>query len=783
MSISLKRRHSIFVIVLHLWWVLLSGRYLWSYWANESIAGADGSAHVAALQLYSTYVYPDTLGWLPEFFGGMPFPVYYPPLFYWLGATIIKLGGVDANLAAKILTTASFAALPSAILGLGRRLGLSFIEAMMSSAWSGVIACGSNLASLGGVGLLGLFEVGLYTQTLGFVFFCIWCGRLAHAVRSRTAAALAIISLTALILTNVHVLPLTAAFAFAWFIFDYGNRRLLNWKSDRARLIPDLIRPTALIAAPALLASIWLFPLIRWYTYSVGRPLDAPSLFSELGALNFVWPICVWVAWSERRHRRAMACLCIALLLVAIASLTPLGGVLKAIPFQPARALSSAVLLCTIPGAFLISRTMRALIGIRWLYRLSLASCVVVLAVIHPGQKFGISCLSSAEDRAILNVRTAVKELPPGLILVEIVMPSAIFNSSGSDIRALATSRALTHQIAMDHRPILWCVFREQAVTAPLATAVTNLFSTSQENFEIDGVALKRAAIGDIAPEHALNLASQLGVSYFLVNSGAQVDRLRKSPTVRLLWNTEGWYLFQNLARIPSAMEKVNNTPVMAWLSSHFKNRSPNDLDLFNLWEELSFNGHSDISVLWAQSPGADPWNLIARQSITTIVVDPSVVSNADDIWLWLSKLKEAAPRLNVILIDDGSPLAGQIESLKQTYAAYKNLRVQDPDAGEVLLHSLAEEIVTRNQSQNDATLTEHSLDLYRTNAAYFPAWKTRTGSSLFLTGQGGMAVLDTEKPSLHWQSITVRITSVLICLVGLAVAWVACRPMEIAQS
>jgi hypothetical protein len=37
------------------------------------------------------------------------------------------------------------------------------------------------------------------------------------------------------------------------------------------------------------------------------------------------------------------------------------------------------------------------------------------------------------------------------------------------------------------------------------------------------------------------------------------------------------------------------------WLSPHFKNRSPNDLDLFNLWEELSFDGHSDISVLSAQ--------------------------------------------------------------------------------------------------------------------------------------------------------------------------------------
>lgn len=774
MSISIKRRHFVLVLGLHLWWLLLSGRYLWSYWANESIAGADGSAHVAALHLYSTYVYPDILGWVPEFFGGMPFPVYYPPLFYWLGATIIKLGGVDANLAAKIMTTASFAALPGAILGLGRRLGLSFNEATMSSAWSGVIACGSNLASLGGIGLLGLFEVGLYTQTLGFVFFCIWCGRVVHAARSRTAVAIAIISLTALILTNVHVLPLAAAFAFGWFIFDYGNRRFSKWQSDRTHVIPDLVRLIALILAPVLIASIWLFPLIRWYSYSIGRPLEAPSLFSELGALNFVWLICLWVAWSERRHRRAMTSLCVALLLVAIASLTPLGGVLKGIPFQPARVLSGAILLCTIPGAFLISRTLRALIGNRWLYALSLILCVVVFGIIHPVQKFGISSLSAADDRKILNVRNALKELPPGLVLVEIVMPNAIFNSPGSDVRALATSRALTHQIATDHRPILWCVFREQAVTAPLATAVTNLFSTSQEDFEIDGTALNRAATGQITPENALKLASHLGVSYFLVQSQAQVDRLSKSPTVHLLWNIDGWYLFQNLSPIPSAMEKVNATPVVAWLTPHFKNRSPDDLDLFNVWEELSFDGHPDISVLWAQSPGADPWTFIAKQSITTIVVDPSLLSSVSDDWL--SKLRAAAPRLNVLLINDGSPLAGQIESLKGTYRTYESFRVHDQESGQFLLHALAETIARWNQTRKDISSAEDPFSVYRTNVSYFPAWRTKTRSPIFLTGQGGMAVLDTDKPSLEWHSVVMRIISLLICLAGVAVAFFVCR-------
>lgn len=144
---KINKHRWLLIIALHLWWLLLSGKFLWSYWTNGAIGGADGSGHVAALHLYATYVYPDIQGWLPEFFGGMPFPVYYPPLFYWLGATLMKLCGIDANLAAKILTTASVAALPGALFGLARRLGLSAVEAAMGSAWAGVIACGSNLAS------------------------------------------------------------------------------------------------------------------------------------------------------------------------------------------------------------------------------------------------------------------------------------------------------------------------------------------------------------------------------------------------------------------------------------------------------------------------------------------------------------------------------------------------------------------------------------------------------------------------------------------------------------
>src|SRR5436309_4700232 len=98
MRMRASLRHCFLAVSVFFFWLLLSGQYLWRFWHGTAISGVDGSGHVAALHLYATHIYPDIHGWLPEFFGGMPFPVFYPPLFYWIAATLMKCSGVDATL-------------------------------------------------------------------------------------------------------------------------------------------------------------------------------------------------------------------------------------------------------------------------------------------------------------------------------------------------------------------------------------------------------------------------------------------------------------------------------------------------------------------------------------------------------------------------------------------------------------------------------------------------------------------------------------------------------------
>jgi hypothetical protein len=745
------------------------------------LAGADGSGHAAALHLYARYVYPDVQGWLPEMFGGMPFPVFYPPMFYWLGASLMRLTGCDAYAAAKALTSLSFMALPGALFFLCRRLGLARVEAATAAALAGVVACGANAASLGGIGLLGLFEVGLYTQMLGFVWFCVWCGALAHAHRSRRAALVAVASLAALVLSNVHVLPLVAAYGTSlWCYRAWRLRRGGAGYLSRGFLLGIGYLP-ALVVASILIVSFWLVPLIIWYPYALGEPLPAPKLFAALGAMNLVWPVCAFVAWTERRRRPALAALCCALLLAAAAAMTPLGGVLPFIPLQAWRLMSSAMTLATIPVVVLMVRVLRESLPGRRLLVKVLAACVLLgFAYIHPRQQFGSSALSAEDSARVARVASAVSALPPGLVLAEIVEPNASLGWAGWASRDLARTRALISNIAMRGRRVLWCVFREQAVSAPMNTAVSNLFSSSKEHFALDGFGLRASISQERAVDIDLRLARSIGVSYYLVKSPGQVARLEGSPDVQQLGELEGWHLFANRLPASPPISPVETTPTLAWLPAHFKSRAPDALDVFNLGEKLAFDGHEDLTVVWSQSPGHDAPGLMSQLPSLVVVIDPASVparerGELDDA------LRAYGKKLSVVLLDDGSQLAAQIHARRESFFAYSRLPAGEQASEASLMDAIEDRIVTFQTPA--ATAHEGGggeYRLWRTSMAYFPAWRTASGRAVWLTGQGGMAMLDKDLPSLQWRSPAFRPVAWALSLLGLSFAfWLIRRPPD----
>jgi len=714
------------------------------------------------VQLYASHIFPNLIGWLPEPFGGIPFPVFYPPLFYWSGALFMKLTGLSAPLAVKLLTTLTFAVLPGVLFILGRRVGLRRLEALLAAGWAGVIACGSNVASLSGIGLLGEFEVGLYTQTLGFVWLCVWCAFLPYSQRCWKPAVVAVFALCATILSNVHVLPFAAIHGVCWLALTHFRR--LRLASTR-RHWPHFASSFLWLITPVVIAGIWLVPLIRWYRYSVGRPLPTEGLFASLGGFNVVWPACLLVAWKERKHLKLVV-LCVAVILTAITALTPLGELIKWIPFQPARVLAGPMILATIPLTRLFASTLFSIVGgERWVVNLSLALLVVVLAWIHPSQRFGIASFSGEDGQTVEQIRRALQQLPPGKLLVELVESNAVFNSPARDPKELALSRAIAHEIAIDGRPILWSVFREQTLISPFSTAANNLFSTTREHFGIGGFAVEESLQDTLTVTERIKITRHLGVQYYLVKTPAQVELLSRSSEVFRIWNIGEWHLFADKQTSDSSVTRVTATPVLAWTSARFKNRSETEVDLFNLGEALAFLNHPEIPVLWAFTEGTDISQFLSSNAGVVLIVDPSV--QPIDLEKLLSSLKdESSRRLHVIVLNDHSGLVSFLLARQEKFASLQTVDLsQSSGVYKDVIRDVADSVINLDRSQSGDTFVPRPL--WQTTIGYFSAWHAQNNGQIFLTGQGSMAVWTPQFPTLRWTTTKVQMLSLAVCVFG----------------
>jgi hypothetical protein len=347
------------------------------------------------------------------------------------------------------------------------------------------------------------------------------------------------------------------------------------------------------------------------------------------------------------------------------------------------------------------------------------------------------------------------------MVLTEIVEARVVFNGTNSGAHDLALSRIISSQIAMDGRPVLWSLFREQAVTAPLATATTNLFSTTPENFGIGGYALDLSNQASVDTEDSLRLARHVGVSYYLVTTPVQVEKLIKSPSVRLLWQESNWYLFSNVEGISPEITKSNVIPAIAWVPAKFKSRTSQDIDLFNISEQLMFGGRPDINLFWAMTPHTDFRQAFAGLSKMIIVIAPS--SSPPNYDEWIKWLKETSSKSKVIMINDDSATARAIRHMAEGFADFAQIEATSEIPSDVVRNQVVKHLIalTEDVSQEAKNYS------WRVRTSYHPFWASTSENSVWLTGQGKTGIVAPQVPVLRWQGSGDRRGANLMSLFG----------------
>ena len=190
----------------------LFGVYLTSNaWGSRPPSGDDVMALIIKASQGSSILRSGHLdGWDPHFLTGFPAFLHYGPGFT-IAYTILRIltfGQLSATGAIAVLYVLSFAAVGPAAYFLARSVGMNRV----ASTCAGVLVLGVN--SPFGVGLAGLYTVGLLPHALAAPFVLIALGALVRVLREPerflwvavAAAALAIVIVTHVISTLITAL-------------------------------------------------------------------------------------------------------------------------------------------------------------------------------------------------------------------------------------------------------------------------------------------------------------------------------------------------------------------------------------------------------------------------------------------------------------------------------------------------------------------------------------------------------------------------------------------------
>lgn len=183
-------------------------------WGDRPPAGEDTLGHLVLTQFAvdELFLRGKIDGWQPRFMLGYELFLFFGPGFAWTVAALraLSLGQLSTLGAFKLVDIGSFVTFPLAVAFLARSFGLS-----RSAAGIAAILTLAVNSPFGGVGLHGLFAVGLVLHQLGAIWLCLSLGGVLRLVSSPdwrwtvfTGASMA-----ALVLTHAKSAGILAVFA------------------------------------------------------------------------------------------------------------------------------------------------------------------------------------------------------------------------------------------------------------------------------------------------------------------------------------------------------------------------------------------------------------------------------------------------------------------------------------------------------------------------------------------------------------------------------------------
>lgn len=622
---------------------LVGGPYLLRVFESALPGGWDGVAHYAIADVYARRIFPALSGWTPEYFAGMPFPNFYPPLFYFTVALLTKLGPSTATAFWTVQTVAS-AAVPPLTYLCGRRLSGSRVGGLVA----GVLAVGylctvSPLRSLG-ISLHSTFDAGLSTQLLAHVFTLAFYFTFLDAERSRASAALSALFLGLVALTNVHVVWV-AAFLF----LGLAVARLVEAKGWRAKA-RSLGLHFVIGVGSLLVSAVWVLPMLMKLKYVPTQALETPEpgafvyAFLRLGAY-FVFGA---LAAAVRRDGRALA-LVGSLALMLVFTLLPTVKVLhlESLAIQQGRIVVAFPFFMTCLVGYLVARA-----GDVWKWpnaRLAVGVlCALVFFSHFKREKEPTGNITAEQAEDYERVLRALNGRTDGRVLVEM----------GGD--GLSDPFGLQSLVGSGGGHSLTTVFRESALNVFFANPLRNSFSVKQETFGIDG----KVHAGEYVDQPLEQQVARLrffNVQYLAVSTATVKERLTGIAGLKRETPAGRWELYSFSEPAPGAAVVPAWAPVLTFAGFSVKPRPDYGFDFVRLGEEAFRAGRLDTPLVLSRAGALDAeadW-----ERFQTVLVTDYRYRDEDAAYAALERFSQ---KKHVVLLASADPLFERLEVLSR---------------------------------------------------------------------------------------------------------------------
>jgi hypothetical protein len=562
---------------------------------NDIMPGWDGAAHLAIGKVYAERIFPDIWGWINDWYLGMPFPQFYPPLFYFLIALLAKIFFfISYDIVFRLFVFFSLVFTPCLIAFLGYRLSRKKLTAILSGIIAVILLSFAGPDLNIGVGVGGTINTGLLSHSLAFNFFVLWLINFFQPTPwNKRQYICGVLFLTALFLTNVHLVVPALVFFISRYAFDvFSDLAHQHWKQFISKTFAVYL-PYGLLALG--LAAFWLLPMLSRYNYFL---TTAFNIDSDI-VLYYFLVLCYlpFFIISIFLTRRAIGIVLLTASISALAVVICLNLVIQInlpLPAHIIRWISPILYLSAIPTADVLTFLYEQCRGLKhkiiWFIFISIFLAGSSLYSLFDARNLD-GIYEYAKSNGLFDVVAYLKQEqtynPQNLTLVE---ANTDYNKP--------MSFALDSMLGQNGIPTVFSNIRESSMTGLYLTPLRNLFSHNPESWGIQSMlSFNQDFLTTTTPKARQSMASYFGVSTIVASSASTTYMLEKQLKLTKVFATSAFSVFH----IPQGPEAIMVTqPLTAVFSDiALKNREWNTLSFSRLSEE--WQSHFDPDVVFVR--------------------------------------------------------------------------------------------------------------------------------------------------------------------------------------